>query len=124
MLKNYLLTTWRNLSRNKLFSGINLLGLAIGLACFLLIALYVLHDTGGAYADSIYSNVFPLPAVDGNPKTALTEPKSIVLTESFAKKYFNTTLVAGRTLEMRSGTGTVLYKIGAVIKDIPSNSHF
>jgi len=45
MLKNYLTTGWRNLVRNKLFSLINLLGLAIGLACFLLISLYVLDET-------------------------------------------------------------------------------
>jgi len=31
MLNNYLLTAWRNLTRSKLFSGINLFGLAIGL---------------------------------------------------------------------------------------------
>src|SRR5262245_18542247 len=44
MLKKYLVTIWRNLTRSKLFSGINLLGLAIGLACFLLIALYVVDE--------------------------------------------------------------------------------
>src|SRR5581483_1946414 len=58
MLKNYLLTTWRNLSRNKLFTGINLFGLATGLACFLLITVYVLHelsyDTFNLHANRIY----------------------------------------------------------------------
>ena len=37
MLKNYFITAWRNLVRNKAFSLINILGLALGLACSLLI---------------------------------------------------------------------------------------
>lgn len=41
MLKNYLKVTLRNLLRNKLAATINTLGLAIGMACFILIALWV-----------------------------------------------------------------------------------
>jgi len=41
MVKNYLKIAWRNLVRNKTFSLINIAGLAIGLACFIMIALYV-----------------------------------------------------------------------------------
>ena len=41
MLKNYFKTTWRNLFRNKAFSIINIMGLALGLACSLLIMLWV-----------------------------------------------------------------------------------
>lgn len=41
MLRNFLLTSLRNLWRNKLYTLINLLGLATGIACFVLIALYV-----------------------------------------------------------------------------------
>jgi putative ABC transport system permease protein len=41
MLKNYLKITWRNLTRNKVSSIINISGLAIGLACVLLIGMYV-----------------------------------------------------------------------------------
>ena len=44
MLENYLKIAWRNLSRNRVFSFINILGLAIGLACFMLIAVYVYHE--------------------------------------------------------------------------------
>lgn len=43
MLKNYFKITLRNISRNKLYSGLNIVGLAIGLACCILILLYV-HD--------------------------------------------------------------------------------
>ncbi|MDB5091135.1 MAG: hypothetical protein JWR09_5129 [Mucilaginibacter sp.] len=43
MIKNYLKTAFRNLTRNKLFSLINIVGLAIGMACSILIFLWV-HD--------------------------------------------------------------------------------
>jgi putative ABC transport system permease protein len=41
MIKNYLKIAWRNLVRNKAFSAINIMGLALGLACSLLIILWV-----------------------------------------------------------------------------------
>ena len=41
MFKNYIKTAWRNLINSKVYSFLNIIGLATGLACFLLIALYV-----------------------------------------------------------------------------------
>jgi putative ABC transport system permease protein len=41
MIRNYLKTAWRNLVRNKFFSAINILGLGLGMACSLLIMLWV-----------------------------------------------------------------------------------
>jgi putative ABC transport system permease protein len=41
MIRNYLKIAWRNLVRNKFFSAINILGLALGMACSLLIMLWV-----------------------------------------------------------------------------------
>src|SRR5882724_6410815 len=41
MLRNYLTIAWRNLAKNKVYSFINIAGLAIGLACCLAIGLYV-----------------------------------------------------------------------------------
>lgn len=43
MLKNYFLVTWRNLKKNTVYSFINIMGLAIGMACCTLILLWV-HD--------------------------------------------------------------------------------
>ena len=43
MIKNYLVVAWRNLVHNKAFSAINILGLALGMTCSLLILLWV-HD--------------------------------------------------------------------------------
>jgi putative ABC transport system permease protein len=44
MLKNYLTIAWRNLMKSKIFSFINIFGLAIGLTCCLLIALYINNE--------------------------------------------------------------------------------
>jgi putative ABC transport system permease protein len=73
------------------------------------------------YADSTLFDVFTLAVIDGNPKTALTEPHSLVITEKIAMKYFNTVNAVGRTM-LINDTGN--YKITAVIKNIPSQSHF
>ena len=58
MLKNYLIVAWRNLRKNKIYSFINIIGLAIGLASFLLIALFIMdelsYDRYNTNADRIY----------------------------------------------------------------------
>ena len=41
MFKNFLKTTFRNIRRNKLFTIINIIGLSIGMACFILILLWI-----------------------------------------------------------------------------------
>jgi putative ABC transport system permease protein len=194
MFKNYIKIAWRNLVKQKAFSILNITGLAIGLSCFLLIAVYVLDEIsydrfhekaeriyrvnadiifGGeeqrfpftsdmmgatlkndypeveefariynsngsklvkkdnffiteervAHADSTLFNVFTLPALKGDTKTALNEPNTVVITESTAKKYFGTTDVIGKTIETNEKSST-LYNITAVLKDIPKNSHF
>ena len=44
MFKNYLKTAFRNLMKNKTFSFINIIGLAIGLTCFVLITVFVFDE--------------------------------------------------------------------------------
>lgn len=41
MIKNYLKIAWRNLLKNKLFSVINVFGLAVGMTCCMLLLLYI-----------------------------------------------------------------------------------
>jgi putative ABC transport system permease protein len=73
------------------------------------------------YADPALFDVFTLPMIDGDPKTALQEPNSIVITAATARKYFNTTQAAGKTLMVNNQHS---YRITGVIQDIPSQSHF
>ena len=63
-----------------------------------------------AFADSTLFDVFTLPVINGNPKNALKEYHSLVITETIAKKYFNNTDVVGKTM-LINDTGN--YKITA-----------
>jgi putative ABC transport system permease protein len=191
MIRNYIKTAFRSLRKNKGFTAINILGLALGLATCLLIVLYVVdelsydrynaksnriyrvnedlklgennvlyavcmpplaktlkaeypyvenavrlknagtsHVKKGnfnisenkiAFADPSLFDVFTLPMINGNPASALTEPNSVVITETTAKKYFNSINVVGKTLLFNDNT---LCKVTGVIKDIPKQSHF
>ncbi|HVZ24897.1 MAG TPA: ABC transporter permease [Sediminibacterium sp.] len=73
------------------------------------------------YADSTLFDVFTLPAVEGDTRHALDAPNSVVISSTAARKYFGTTHAVGRSLEMDD---KILYKVTAVIRDIPANSHF
>ena len=73
------------------------------------------------YADSTLFDVFTLPMIQGDPKTALAEPNSVVITETTARKYFNSTDVVGKSLVVNDTTN---FKVTGVIKNIPSQSHF
>src|SRR6185295_12567389 len=76
-----------------------------------------------AHVDSTFFDVFTIPAIAGNTHTALNEPNTVVITESTARKYFGKTDVIGKTIETNDRKSPV-YKITAVVRDIPSNSHF
>jgi putative ABC transport system permease protein len=74
------------------------------------------------FADSTIFKVFTLPMIAGDPNTALNNPHSIVIDESAARRYFNSTDVVGRTLEV--GSNNMLLKITGVIRDMPDQSQF
>ena len=44
MIKNYFKTAWRNMMRNKTSSIINVSGLSIGIACVLMIVIYIQNE--------------------------------------------------------------------------------
>src|ERR1041384_4322231 len=64
------------------------------------------------YADPNVFNIFTIPMIAGDPKTALAQPNSIVISESLARKYFSSTDVIGKTLHLDN---TADYKITGVI---------
>ncbi|MDO6435631.1 ABC transporter permease [Flavitalea sp. BT771] len=72
-------------------------------------------------ADSNVFRVFTYQFIEGDPNTALLAPRSLVLTESIARKYFGKTQsVVGKALQNDKGE---IYKVTAVIRDVPRNSH-
>jgi putative ABC transport system permease protein len=76
-----------------------------------------------ANVDSTFFEVFTFPVVSGITENALNEPNTVVITESAAKKYFGTSEAVGRLIETPE-KGKTLYKVTAVIRDMPENSHF
>lgn len=191
MLRNYLTVALRNLWKHKFYSVINILGLAIGLACFLFILLFIRDElsydkyhakadrtyrvsfegyafeqelnyavvgpqlgptileeypeieqqcrfrTRGSYsvryedqsyreenwvfADSTLFDVFSFELVKGDPKKVLVEPKTLVITEEVAKKYFGSEDPIGKSVTVDNDD---LYRISGVMKKMPLNSHF
>lgn len=200
MLKNYLKTAFRHFKRAKLYSLINTLGLAIGMACCILTFLYVQYEysydkyhenaeniyrvirdepenvpRGGTtmenscpaalsealnnnipevanvtrvrkdrvsielkgnffpedkffYADQEFLEIFTFPFLFGNPKTALREPFSLVITQDMAEKYFGEENPVGKTLkylfEFMGNQKESELTITGVLKNVPQNSHF
>lgn len=193
MIKNYLKIAWRNLFKHKVFSFINIIGLALGMASCLLILQYVRiersydtfqkdgerifrlkqnrYDQGKlttewaagtagiaqlvkneipeveavtkmtrsravtSYKDVVvredkmfyvYDNFlefFSCKVIKGDPKTALKDLLSIVLTESAAKKYFGNEDPMGKFIDLNNKV-TGSFKVTAVIADPPPNTHF
>ncbi len=190
MIKNFIITALRNLKSNKAFSFINIFGLAIGLACCMLIGAYLyqeltydtypaqatqlyrveLHSNGNNVAadfpsvdiavgqgiknafpevlattrltnrgpvfvkygdnqfkenkivliDSNFFRLFSIPLIEGDTRTALAEPKTVVITNEFKRKYFGDSPAIGKMLAI----GNDLVKVTGIIDKIPDNSHF
>jgi len=193
MIKNYFKIAFRNLLRNKVFSAINILGLAIGIATCLIIMLFVnnelsydrynkkanrivrvffqgnvqgeklnettvmppvaqtlkaefpeveeatrIRDYGSprliygdksfkedafAFVDSNFFQVFTLPLLQGNAKTALIEPNTIIITKALARKYFGNEEPMGKIIAFKDGKNAAC-KVTGVIDKVPVNSHF
>jgi putative ABC transport system permease protein len=192
MFASFLKTALRNIFRHKSYVLINIIGLSVGIACSLLILLFIRHELSfdkfnekydriyrinldgkmgetelkGAYtpaplaktliadfpevetairmerwnevlfriddrkyveknvmlADSSFFDIFSIPLLRGNPRKALAEPYTVVLTENAAGKYFGKDDPIGKQLRINSDTN--LYTITGVMADVPENSHF
>jgi putative ABC transport system permease protein len=76
--------------------------------------------------ENSFLSMFNYTLVAGDPKTALAEPRTTVITESLAKKIFNVNdnniaSVLGKTISVQNEL--TWYKITGVCKDVPINSH-
>lgn len=75
-----------------------------------------------AYVDSNFLQVFTLPLLKGNPKTALSQPNTLVITSTIARKYFGNEDPLGKLLIFKGAPAP--YTITGVIDPILANSHF
>jgi putative ABC transport system permease protein len=193
MFKNYLKIAIRSLQKQKLNSFLNIIGLAVSIACGLLIILHVKHElsydryfsksdrtyrlidsdsptakrwactspvvgllikddipeidqvtrfwymqdlvvshipqngeakrfeeTGGFFTDPETISMFDLKFFQGDPQRALDDVDSVIITASFAKKYFGKKDPIGKTL---ISDWPKPWKVTGVIEDLPSNTH-
>src|SRR6187402_2675376 len=74
MIRNYFKTAWRNLLRYKLFSGLNIFGLATGMACSILIFLWVLDELSFDKFNSNADRIFRLTAKVSDVNAAVVPP--------------------------------------------------
>lgn len=76
------------------------------------------------YVDSNFLAVFTYPLLEGNPETALSDPKNVILTETLAIKYFGTTQnLLGKIIHVEGSANNGDFVISGVMQDPPSNSH-
>jgi ABC-type antimicrobial peptide transport system permease subunit len=190
MFKNYLKVAFRNLWKNKGFSFINIIGLAVGMASAILILLWIQNEVSydgfhekrdriyeawnraefsgelhcwsttpkvlasamqrdfpevehacrvdwqgrllftvgdkrlmakGNIVDSIFLQVFSFPLVEGDPKTALNDGYSVVITQSLAKTLFGNADAMGKVVRIDNKDN---YTVTGVLKDLPNNTRF
>jgi len=74
------------------------------------------------YADSNFFEFFGYPLLEGDIKTVLKDPNSVVITEKMAIKYFGDENPVGKLLVI--GNENKTFKVTGLAKNSPSNSHF
>jgi len=191
MIKNYLKIAVRNIKKAKGYAFINISGLAVGMACCILILLWisdelsfdrfhekadrlyrvadreeysngdvlyfstnppnlgpalkenfpevinsaryrnlrgriiqlndhVFNEDNFVAADPSLFKMFSFPFVQGNVKSALSDPYGIVISEATARKYFGNTDPLGQNIQVDN---RIDLQVTGVFGDIPSNSH-
>ena len=192
MFRNYIIIAFRNCIKHKLFTFINVFGLAVGITTCIMINFWVQQElsydrfnknadrifrierdisfegrdeiwpiTSGAYGpalvndypevesfvrfwrremsikdkDNIYHrqqlimsdnsifDIFDYELEEGNPNTALINPKTLVLTRKTAQKYLGDQPVVGKSLTFIFNGEQVDFQITGILKEVPRNSH-
>jgi putative ABC transport system permease protein len=75
----------------------------------------------GMMVDSGFLKIFSYPLLRGNLETALNSPRSIVLTESFAKKLFGDQDAMDKVIRVDSNNN---FMVTGILKDLPNNTDF
>ncbi len=73
------------------------------------------------FADPQIFELFTLPLLKGDPKTALVDPNGVVITPAMATKYFGTVEPLGKVLNIDNQADL---KVTGVMQELPTASHF
>src|SRR5688500_16368368 len=75
------------------------------------------------FVNDRFFDVIPLPLIEGDPRTALANPGSLVLSESEARRYFGDANPMGQTVSMISRGINIDARVTGLMPDLPRNSH-
>jgi len=196
MIRNYIVIALRTMMRHKTYSVINTFGLSVGVACCLLLALYVrdevsydrhhrdidqlyqvtsimgeisdnkimrttsapivwgikdelpeietvtrlvnppgvaqnlirygdkqFYESDGYIADSTLFEIFTYNFLAGNPRNALAEANSVVITEALAKKIFGDEPALNQVISINQGGPVADFRVTGVLADDQGRSH-
>ncbi|HEY8898552.1 MAG TPA: ABC transporter permease [Niastella sp.] len=76
------------------------------------------------FADSNFFNVFTIPFLQGDVKTALLNPNSMVISKEMAQRYFGNKDPLGKVISFSKINNAPSFIVTGVIDNIPTNSHF
>ncbi|MEZ0540776.1 ABC transporter permease [Fibrella arboris] len=79
------------------------------------------REANVAMADGSFFSMFTFPLVSGNP-ASLKQPNTVFLSESTARRYFDSQPAVGKTITVNGQFGQQLYTVGGVYADMPENS--
>ena len=77
------------------------------------------QEKGYIFVDKYFPLIFDYDWLEGNPKTALSQPNAIVLTKSIARKYFGNKEAMGQLINLDNQYDL---KVTGIIKDVPGNT--
>ena len=77
------------------------------------------YEDKGWFVESSFFQVFPLKFIHGDPATSLIEPRTIVISEELAKKYFNNENPVNKTLYIDKDT----FAVKGVLAKLPDHFH-
>ncbi|WP_051084261.1 ABC transporter permease [Segetibacter koreensis] len=75
--------------------------------------------------DNSFLRMFSYPLLAGDARTALQEPRSLILSQTIANRLFGVSYGYGSLIgkEVNEGIDSLPYKITGILKDVPENSH-
>lgn len=76
------------------------------------------------FTDPDFLNLFSFPLIKGDIRSALSNPNSIVITESYAKQLFGDREAFGESITISSSGANFPFTVTGILKDLPSNTDF
>jgi len=104
MIKNYFKTAFRNLLRHKLFSGLNIFGLATGMACSILIFLWVQDELSFDKFNKGADRIFRLTCKISGNEAAVVPPSLANAVKTQIPAVKNATRIAAENRMVTIGT--------------------